>query len=140
MRWFFCEVQLFEKCEVNSGKDKGTGPGAQGETLMNERTIPQTTLNQQAHPRYCPPPKQDPLKEALIATASLRLHLRRHRRDAGPQRLVVLDRLLDVSDAFGRSSEWLRGGTAATDNSLEELEQLATDSRAVPDALGVVAP
>ena len=87
--------------------------------------------------RYCPPPKQDPLKEALIATASLRLHLRRHRRNAGPQRLVVIDRLLDVSDAFGRSIEWLRGGAVATDDS---RVQLTTDSCATTDAFEVVAP
>jgi len=106
---------------------------------VNASIITTGNVLAQAHRRYCAPPKQDPLKEALVATASLRLHLRRHRRDAGPQRLVVIDRLLDVSDAFGRSIEWLRGGTAATNDSVEELEH-ATDSRAVPGTAGVVVP
>jgi hypothetical protein len=99
---------------------------------MNANSITTGDDAPQAHPRNCSPPKQDPLKEALIAPASLHLHLRLHRRDAGPQRLVVIDRLLDVSDAFGRSIEWLRGITVATDN--------RTDSRALPDSIGAGAP
>jgi hypothetical protein len=108
--------------------------------VTNANIINTSEIVPQAHPLYCLSPMQHPLKEALIATASLQLHLRRHRRDAGPQRLVVLDRLLDASDAFGRSIERLLGGTAATDNSPEELEQLATGSRAVSNARRVVTP
>jgi hypothetical protein len=104
---------------------------------MNKNVFNTCNDAPQAAPRSCPP-KQDPLKEALIATASLRLHLR-YRRDSSPRRLIVIDRLLEVSDVFGRSIERLRGRTAINDCGLEKLEPFATDSRAVPDAIGTVA-
>ena len=87
---------------------------------------------------YCPP-RRDPLKESLIAVASLRLHLRRHRREAGPHQLVVINRLLDASDAFARSIERLRGAAVTTSCGLAELEQFALDSQPIPDAVEVVA-
>jgi hypothetical protein len=106
---------------------------------MNEPKVPHTTINPQAHPRY-DPPKQDPLKEALTAMASLKLHPKRFRRDlVGSRQLAATNRLLAASDAFGRSIEWLRGGSVGIEDGPEELAQLAMDSRAVPGAAEAVA-
>jgi hypothetical protein len=83
------------------------------------------------------PPKADSLKEAAIANGSLKLHLRRARRDlVGSQQIIAVNRLLDATDAFGRALEWLRGGHGATDVC---VEQLAMESQAIADAVEVVA-
>jgi hypothetical protein len=96
---------------------------------MNEPNVPQ-------RPRYCPP--RDPLREAMLATASQKLHLRRLRGDlTGALKTATVTRLLDVSDSVFRALQWLQGEPGATNDSLEELGQLAMEPGAVPDAVGV---
>jgi hypothetical protein len=105
---------------------------------MNEPSF--TTRNdnlQPRRPRYCPP-REDPLRGAMIATASQKLHLRRLRGVlTGPLKTATVTRLLNVNDCVFRALEWLRGGPVATDDSLDELEQLAMDTQAMPDSVGV---
>jgi hypothetical protein len=88
----------------------------------------------QARTRYCPP-REDPLKAAQIHNVALRLDLQRARRDlVGSHKLVAISRLLDVNAAVARSLEWLNGKADATDDC---LEQLAMESHAMPDVVGV---
>jgi hypothetical protein len=100
---------------------------------------------QAACPRYCPP-GTDPLRDAVVANASLKLHLRRFRRDlVGPRQLATTNRLLDASDAIGRALSWLGAtgapcATSVADDELAELGQLdplAMDAAAKPEAVGV---
>jgi hypothetical protein len=91
---------------------------------------------QAAHPRYCPP-KPDPLRAAQLHTAAQRLDLRRVRRDlVGSHKIATVDRLLDVNAAVARSLAWLNG-KEATQEPFVGLEQLAMESAAMPEAIGV---
>jgi hypothetical protein len=90
---------------------------------------------QPRRPSYCPP-REDPLRGAMIANASLKLSLRRLRGDAaGSRRTAAITRLLDSSEAIGRSLDWLRGKDGATDS----LEQLGMELQVTPDAVEAVA-
>ena len=103
---------------------------------MNEPNVPHATKTcNPTRPRYCPP--RDPLREAILATASQKLHLRRLRGDlTGALKTATVTRLLDVSDSVFRALQWLQGEPSATNDSLEELEQLAMESQATPDVVG----
>ena len=103
---------------------------------MNESHVTTRNNAQQAHPRYSPP-LQDPLKQAAIANGSLKINLRRLRRDlVGAHKLATVDRLLDVNAAVARSLAWLNG-KEATQEAFVGLEQLAMESAAMPEAVGV---
>ena len=96
---------------------------------MNEPNVPHAKIT-------CNP--SDPLRAAQLHNFALRLDLRRARCDlAGQQQIVAVNRLLDATDAFGPALQWLRGGPQATDDGLEELERLAMESVAMPEAVGV---
>jgi hypothetical protein len=96
-------------------------------------------IRQPHQPQYFPL-LEDPLRGAMIANASMKLHLRRLRGDlTGAVKTATVTRLLDVSDSVFRALQWLQGGPGATDDDLEELEQLAMVSRAVPGAAEAVA-
>ena len=104
---------------------------------MNANSI--TTGNDvpQARTRYCPP-REDPLKAAQIHNFSLRLDLRRARRDlVGSHKIAAVNRLLDVNAAVARSLEWLNGKAGAAGEEFLGLEQLAIEPGAVADAVGV---
>jgi hypothetical protein len=105
---------------------------------MNEPTVPHaTTQCNSTRPRFCPS-RQDPLKAAQTHNFALRLDLRRARRDlVGSHKQAAVNRLLHVNAAVSRSLAWLRGGPDAIDDGLEEFGQLAIESRAMPDAVGV---
>jgi len=105
---------------------------------MNEPKVSHATVTcNSTRSRYCPP-REDPLKAAQLHNFALRLDLRRARRDiVGSHRMAAVNRLLDTTDAFGRALEWLRGGSNATHGDFAELEQLAMESQAVPDVVGV---
>jgi hypothetical protein len=91
----------------------------------------------QARSRYCPP-REDPLKAARIHNFSLRLDLRRARRDlVGSHKIAAVNRLLDVNAAVARSLEWLTGKAGVTHEEFVELEQLAMAEPAMPDVVGV---
>ena len=104
---------------------------------MNANSI--TTGNDvpQARTRYCPP-REDPLKAAQLHNFALRLDLRRARRDlVGSHKIAAVNRLLDVNAAVARSLEWLTGKAGATHEEVAGLEQLAMESQAMPDIVGV---
>jgi hypothetical protein len=103
---------------------------------VNATITLENTSRQANKPRYSPP-LQDPLKQAAIANGSLKINLRRLRRDlVGAHKLATVDRLLDVNAAVARSLVWLNG-KEATQEAFVGLEQLAMESAAMPEAVGV---
>lgn len=92
----------------------------------------------QPHPKLYSPPPQDPLKQAAIANGSLKINLRRFRRDvSGSAKVSAVNCLLDACEAIARSLEWLNGKADAKHDDFLALEQLATDVAAAPEANGV---
>jgi hypothetical protein len=51
--------------------------------------------------------------------------------------MATVNRLLDVNAAVARSLEWLNGKAGATHEEFVGLEQLAMESQAMPDVVGV---
>jgi len=101
---------------------------------MNASDSSTSNRNPQTYPS---PAREDPLREAVIANASLKLHLRRLRCNlVGAQKIGVINRLLDVNAAVALALEWLSGKADATN---EGLERLAMESHAMPGAVGAVA-
>jgi hypothetical protein len=95
---------------------------------MNEPNLPHAKIT-------CNP--GDPLWAAQLHTAAQRLDLRRIRRDlVGSHKIATVDRLLDVNAAVARSLAWLNG-KEATHEAFVGLEQLAMESAAMPEAVGV---
>jgi hypothetical protein len=120
---------------------KAALPGGQnGKQSLNTFTCNSANATRQPHqPRYSPP-LRDPLKQAAIANGSLKINLRRLRRDlVGAHKIATVDRLLDVNAAVSRSLEWLNGKAEAVPHDFEALDQLAIESGAVPDAVEVLA-
>lgn len=106
---------------------------------MNALSCNSEDATRQPHPKLYSPPLRDPLKQAAIANGALRINLRQFRRDTtGPGRVSAINRLLDASDAIGRALDWLRCRPGATDDSLGELIQLASDPHTIPDAVEAV--
>ena len=104
---------------------------------MNATQSTPENAARQPHQSYSPQ-REDPLRGAMIANASLKLHLRRLRADlTGPHKVGAVNRLLDVNAAVARSLEWLTGKAGATHDEFVGLEQLAMESQAMPDAVGV---
>jgi hypothetical protein len=101
---------------------------------MNEPTVPHETITC----NLTRSPREDPLKAAHLHNFALRIDLRRARRElVGSHKMAAVNRLLDVNAAVSRSLAWLRGGPDATDDGVEEFGQLAIESGAMPDAVGV---
>lgn len=104
---------------------------------MNATITSENAARQPHQPRYLRR-REDPLHGAMIAAASMKLHLRRLRRDlVGSHRLATVDRLLDANAAVARSLEWLNGKAEATRHDFEPLEQFAIGPGTLPDAVGV---
>jgi hypothetical protein len=82
---------------------------------------------------------QDPLRAAQLHNFALRLDLRRVRRNlVGAQHVVVVNRLLDATAAFGRALEWMRARPNATEDNLPEMGLVPMDVQPMPDAIDAV--
>jgi hypothetical protein len=138
------EVSAFRAITVRDGFSilrKTTTPppdrAARMEPIQMDK-LEVTTRNDKLQPHpplYLPRPK-DPLRGAVVANAQLRLCLRQLRAGApGSHRAAAISRLVNTSEAIGRSLDWLRGGPGAADDCLE----LAMESQAIPDAVEAVA-
>jgi hypothetical protein len=103
---------------------------------MNEPNVPHTTITCNPIRQSCCPPRENPLRAAQLHNFAQRLDLRRVRRNlVGAQRVVAVDRLLDVNAAVSRSLEWLNGKAEAVPDDFEALDQLAIESGAVAEAV-----
>jgi hypothetical protein len=106
---------------------------------VNALTCSAENATRQPHQSRYSPRLEDPLRGAMIATASQKLHLRRLRSVlTGPLKTATVTRLLDVNDSVFRALQWLQGRPGSADAALEKLKQLATEPEAIADPVGVV--
>jgi hypothetical protein len=115
-------------CFVKNNWAGSDRPAQNGETIVIANDA--TTHMNRGQARY-DPPQADPLKEAAVANASLKLHLRRLRRDlASSQEMTIIQDILDASAAIARWLECLRGRPGASDHT----EPLSIAAAAAPAA------
>jgi hypothetical protein len=131
---------------IPNGNAALSGGGENGKQAVNALSCNSEDATRQLPPKPYSPPPQDPLKQAAIANGSLKINLRRLRRDlVGPRQLATTNRLLDATDAIGRALSWLGAigdpcATCAADDELAELGHpgpLTVDAAATSEAVGV---